>query len=129
MLLPRTIDKARALIQGGDPGAYRITPGLSAWLLGQVGLTETEFLELVRASATEDEVAEAVAARLAPGRSAVLNELVKSLRVCDLSAPLRDDFLRLHGPQDAEKIVIEVLVADDRATFGTPLRGPDTGRV
>ena len=126
MLLPRTIDKARGLIQGGDPGEYRITPGLSAWLLGQVGLSEAEFLELVRSSATEDDVAEAVASRITPERRATLNELVKGLRVCDLSEPLRDEFLRLHGPQDAEKIVIEVLVADDRATFATPLPGQDT---
>jgi hypothetical protein len=125
MLLPRTIDKARGLIQGGDPGEYRITPGLSAWLLGQVGMNEAEFLELVRASTTEDEVADAVAARVSQDRRTVLNELVKGLRVCDLSAPLRDEFLRLHGPQDAEKIVIEVLVADDRATFGAFRLGRD----
>jgi hypothetical protein len=121
MLLPRTIDKARGLIQGGDPGAYRITPGLSAWLLGQVGLDEAAFLELVRASATEDEVAAAVVARLGPERRDVLNELVRTMRVRDLSAPLRDEFLRLHGPQAEDTVVIDVLVADDRASFAPPV--------
>lgn len=120
MLLPRTIDKARGLIQGGDPGGYRITPGLSAWLLGQVSLSEAEFLELVRSSPTDDEVARAVAERIEPEQRDAINELLKGLRVRDLSAPLQDEFLRLHGPQDADASVIEALVADDRAAFGAP---------
>src|ERR1700681_3043754 len=121
MLLPRTIDQARGLIQGGDPGAYRITPGLSAWLLGQAGLAEAEFLELVRASATEDEVASAVAARLAPGRRDVLNEMVRTMRVRDLSARVRAEFLRRHGPQAENTVVIELLVADVAASFAPPV--------
>lgn len=120
MLLPRTIDKARGIIRGGDPGEYRITPGLSAWLLGQAGLSEPEFLDLVRSSPTDDEVARAVAERIEPERRDAINELLKGLRVRDLSDPLRDEFLRLHGPQEADTIVIEVLVADDRAAFGAP---------
>lgn len=113
MVLPRTIDKARALLPGGDPGAYAISPGLSAWLLGEIGMTEAEFLVLVHRAADELEVARYVEERIVPEQCDVLNALMKNLRVADLAGDLRERFARLHGATDDE-FVIDVLVADDR---------------
>ncbi len=113
IMLPRTIDKARALLPGGDPGEYSIAPGLSAWLLGEIGFTEAEFLVLVHRAADEHEVARFVDERVAPEQREMLNALMKAMRVADLPSDLRERFLRLHDARDDE-LVIEVLVADDR---------------
>lgn len=113
-MLPRTVDKARALLPGGDPGDYSITPGLSIWLLGEAGLTEAEFLVLVHRAADEHEIARVFEERVNPQRRDVLNAHMKELRVTDLSGEAREHFVRLHGAQDDE-LVIDVLVADDRS--------------
>lgn len=115
-MLPRTIDKARGLMHGGDPGEYTISPGLSAWLLAELGFTEAEFIELVHRAADEDEVAAVVALRVPPEGRETLNSFLKALRVADLSPDHRDRFVRLHGAQDDE-LVIDVLVADDRCVL------------
>jgi hypothetical protein len=113
MVLPRTIDKARALLPGGDPGEYSISPGVSAWLLGEIGITEAEFLVLVHRAADELEVARYVEERVVPEQRDVLNALMRELRVADLGDGLRERFIALHGAQDDE-LVLDVLVADDR---------------
>ncbi len=56
-LIPRTIDKARALLPGGSFGAYWITPGCSAWLLQRLGFDETAFLGLVATAPDDDAIA------------------------------------------------------------------------
>ncbi|MBV8300103.1 MAG: DUF5069 domain-containing protein [Candidatus Eremiobacteraeota bacterium] len=116
MLLPRTIDKARGLMRGGDPGEYVISPGISAWLLAECGFSEAEFIELVRRALDEAEIAAAVAARVSSERREALNAVIKSLRVADLPPEHRERFARLHGAQDDE-LVLDVLVADDRCAL------------
>jgi len=113
MLLPRTIDKARALMRGGDPGEYVISPGISAWLLAKCGFSEAQFIELVRCAIDENEIAAVVAARIPPEGRETLNAFLKSLRVADLPQEQRERFVRLHEAQ-ADELVIDVLVADDR---------------
>jgi hypothetical protein len=116
MLLPRTLDKARAAIHGGDLGDYAITPGLSASLLDEIGMGEAEFVELVRRAGDENEVASAVAVRIAPERCERWNESLKVLHVRELAPEARERFLRLHDASD-DDLVVDVLVADDRRTF------------
>ena len=55
--LARTIDKTRAKLQG-TLGAYKIGPGISAYLFEWLGITEEQFTDVVRrANADEDVVA------------------------------------------------------------------------
>ncbi|MBV8645668.1 MAG: DUF5069 domain-containing protein [Candidatus Eremiobacteraeota bacterium] len=116
MMLPRTVDKARALLPGGDPGDYAITPGLSAWLLGELGFTEPEFLEFVRRAADEQEIAAVALTRVPPEGRECLNAFMRSVRVCDLTPEHRAHFTRAHtlGPEHDELLVIDVLIDDDR---------------
>jgi hypothetical protein len=116
MLLPRTIDKARAALRGGDLGEYHFMPGLSVALLAEIALTPAEFVELVRCAADENEVANAVAERVPPERRERWNDALKNLRVADLGAAEHERFVRLHDARDDE-LVVEVLVADDRRAF------------
>ncbi len=53
--LPRTIDKARAKIQG-TLGLYKITPGISGYIFEALGITEDAFVEAVRASSSDADV-------------------------------------------------------------------------
>ena len=116
MLLPRTIDKARAALRGGDLGEYHLTPGLSASLLAEIGLTEAEFVELVRQAADENQVANAVAERVPAERRVRWNDALKNVRVADLESDERARFAWLHDARDDE-LVVDVLVADDRRAF------------
>ncbi len=116
MVLPRTIDKARAALRGGDLGEYYLTPGLSGSLLDEIGLTEAEFLDLVRRAADENEVAIAVAERISPDDAERWNAALKSQCVADLAPDERARFMQLHDAHDDE-LVVDVLVADDRRAF------------
>ena len=116
MLLPRTIDKARAALRGGDLGEYLLTPGLSAMLLAEAGFSESQFIELVHGAPDESAVANAVAERVAPDRCERWNDALKNYRVGDLAPDDRERFVRLHDAVD-ESLVVDVLVADDRRAF------------
>ena len=48
LMMARTVDKARALLPGGNPGRYYITPGISGWMLKKLGLSEAEFIEVLQ---------------------------------------------------------------------------------
>jgi hypothetical protein len=116
MLLPRTIDKARAALRGGDLGEYHLTPGLSAMLLAEAGFSESEFIELVHGAPEESAVANAVASRVTPELCERWNDTLKNYRVGDLATDDRERFVRLHDAPD-ESLVVDVLVADDRRAF------------
>jgi uncharacterized protein DUF5069 len=113
MFLPRTIDKARALLPGGDPAGYFISPGLSAWLLGKLGLGEANFLAVVASAPDEAHVAATVCGRISEERLARWNATMASLTVAEIGPELREAFDRLYGPRDPDALVIDVLAADD----------------
>jgi hypothetical protein len=113
MMLPRTIDKARGLLPGGDPGDYAIEPGWSAWLLNELSFTQAEFLELVRRAADEAEVATVVGERVSPEKCEALNAAMKALRVADAPPEIR---ALLHDLYHAagDELVLDLVIADDR---------------
>ena len=78
MLLPRAIDKARAYIAGtlGDYTYCGCT--VNAQLFETLGITEDEFLEQVRTSPADEDVAVWIRDRVrpAPGRIAEMNDRV-----------------------------------------------------
>lgn len=57
LFMPRTIDKLRARLPGGDPGTYFINgkiKGMSGYLLERLGITETDLLAAVAAAADDN---------------------------------------------------------------------------
>jgi len=114
MLLPRTIDKARGLLPGGDPGDYVIEPGWSAWLLAELGFTQAEFLELVRRAANEAEITSAIGERVSPEKCEALNETMKAMRIADAPPDMRAMLDEIYHA-DPDALLIDVVVADDRA--------------
>jgi hypothetical protein len=113
MMLPRTIDKARGLLSGGDPGDYAIEPGWSAWLLNELGFTQAEFLELVRRAADEAEIALVVGERVSPEKCEALNATMKALRVAEAPPEIRELLRDLYHADD-EALVLDLVIADDR---------------
>ena len=59
IFLPRSIDKARATLPGGDPGPYNI-PGYTQMMLERLGISVEAFMVAVAAAASDDEVGEFV---------------------------------------------------------------------
>jgi lipopolysaccharide biosynthesis regulator YciM len=55
-MLPRTIDKLRASLPGGDMGVYRID-GFSRRMLDMIGVTEEQLREAVATAKSDDDVA------------------------------------------------------------------------
>jgi len=54
-MLPRTIDKLRATLPGGNPGVYKIA-GFSERLLNTIGVKEDDIREAVASAKTDDDV-------------------------------------------------------------------------
>ena len=104
------------MLDGGDPGVYFITPGLSAWLLRKLRFTEAEFLELVRSSDSEAQIAEVVQARASEGRILHLNGFMESFKVAEVSED--HHFEELYGHCEPDDLVIDVMARDDRKMFG-----------
>ena len=118
MLLPRTIDKARAMLDGGELGDYFISPGLSGFLLERLRWAEADFIELVRTADTEEEVSERVLEGVSPERRERLNAFLESLTVAQVTPDLRAQFTALYGSDlPPEALVIDVIAGDDRAAF------------
>ena len=82
VLLPRTIDKMRAKLQG-TLGPYKIGPGLSAYLLEWLGVSEDEFADAVRNAANDEEVVAWLTARADPGTFPAINERLQQRGIRD----------------------------------------------
>jgi len=104
------------MLAGGDPSAYFITPGLSAWLLRKLRFTEDEFVELVRTSDDERQIAEIVTARASSGRIEHLNDFMETFKVAEVSQD--HHFEELYGKCEPEELVIDVIARDDAKMFG-----------
>lgn len=119
-MLPRTIDKARALLPGGNPGSYFITPGMSAFVLGKLGLDEAAFVALVAAAADETAVAERVLNGIDAARVARWSALIEALRVDQIAPDLQQLFDQLYPRRAPGELVLDILAADDTAAFAGP---------
>lgn len=116
MMLPRTIDKARGLLPGGDPGDYAIEPGWSGWLLRELAFTQAEFLELVRRASDDQAVGDAIAARISPERCEALNAAIRTMRVADAPPDVRAAIEDLYDAE-ADALILDLVIADDRRRF------------
>ncbi len=118
-MLPRMIDIARANLSGGRPGGYQIGRGLSRLVLRTIGTTAARFIEIVGESSNDPDVARRLRLDERRARCAQLNARLKAITVADVPPDLRADFERAYGPDlSPERVVFDLLEADDSATFG-----------
>jgi hypothetical protein len=117
VMLPRTIDKARALLAGGQPGRYFISPGISSYVLDKLGLKEAAFVAAVAAARDDADVAARVLAGVDAARIERWSSNLESLTVARIPSELRPAFDALYGPRAPGELVFEVLADDDAASF------------
>jgi hypothetical protein len=120
-MLPRTIDKLRAELPGGDLGAFmNHDTGFSAYVVRRLGLDMNDFRAAVAAAADEDAVIAWLAARIDPAIAPAINAKLESFVVERMSA--EDQVLvRARHPIMAERpelsVLLDILDADDDRTF------------
>ncbi len=87
--LPRTIDKARAKLPGGNLDGYRISaPEVTTYsvsLFEAIGLTEDEFVQLVGDAASDADIVHWIETHADPRKVEQWNAVVSQERICELS--------------------------------------------
>lgn len=116
--LPRTIDKARALIPGGTIGAYQMR-GMSHKMFKELAVDEEQFIAHVRDARNESEVAAWVRSLAGAERVAAWNEFVTNwvIRDDEQRADLETRYEVLRGRPDIRRL-LDLLDVDD----GRPMR-------
>lgn len=121
MLLPRTIDKLRAELPGGNPGEYRNhDTGFSAYVVRRMGLEMDVFRRAVADAPHEDALIAWLAARIDPAQAYAINAKLESFVVERMPA---DDqrLLRERHPVMAVRPeltrILDILEADDEYTY------------
>jgi hypothetical protein len=119
--LPRTIDKLRAELPGGDLGAFvNDANGFSAYVVRRLGLTMDELRDVVAQAADEEAVEAWLAARIDVAAAPAINAKLESFVVERMSA--EDQVLvRRRHPVMAQRPdlsgVLDILDADDELTY------------
>jgi hypothetical protein len=120
-LVPRTIDKLRAELPGGNLGAYlNHDTGFSAYVVRRMGLNMDDFRAAVADATDEPALIDWLAARidvsLAPAVNAKLESFVVERMTAEDQALVRE-----RHPVMAERpglaIILDILDADDERTY------------
>lgn len=125
-MLARSIDKVRAQLPGGKPGAYVTERGLTKVLLEMLGVTHAHFRDAVASAYSDDDVARWLREHADATRYSEINDRLARWTLAD-NPPERWDFIdslypnRPVGPRETVN-VFDMLENDDRETF--QMRGP-----
>lgn len=127
MLLPRTIDKLRSLLPGGNPGGYFINgpmKGISGYLLERFGIAESDLLAAIAAASDEDEVAAWVRAHTDASQYHAINETLRRIKPKHAENPYV--FQQLYAETLAQNpdlvYIVDIIEADDRRMFGHAIK-------
>ena len=119
--LPRTIDKARALLPGGNKGAYNVAPGISEAFLKHFDLEVDAFVEAVKNAQSENDVLVWFKAHTDASKKAGWKETLLAREVTDEN---RERIAQRHPIvlRDPSLVrVVDMLEADDRECLGEAL--------
>jgi hypothetical protein len=124
MLVPRTLDKLRAQLPGGNPGAYFINgriKGISGYLLDRLGIREDELLEAVREATTEAEVAQWLRRRTDASQYSAINATLRRIRPKHAQDEhyFRAEYAETLKQRPDLEFIVDIVDADDRRRFGT----------
>ena len=123
MLMPRTIDKLRAQLPGGNAGIYFINGtqmrGLSGYLLGRIGVTEAELREAVRDAPDEDAVALWLRGRTDAAAYPTISETLRRIKPkhSENEALFRAEYVETLAQQPELEYIVDIIEADDRRRF------------
>ena len=116
VFLPRSIDKARAALPGGNLGEYTIK-GFTTMMLEMFGITDEDFIACLHAATTDAEIAGFVLARASLEQIAAWNAFVSQRlpRNGDRAATL--EHYSWLGKRPDLILALDVLEEDDRQSF------------
>ena len=122
MLMPRTIDKLRARLPGGDPGIYFINgkiKGISGYLLDRLGITEVDLLKAVERSAGDDEVAAWLRGRADATQYPAINATLRRIKPkhAEDEAYFRSEYAETMKEHPELEFIVDIVDADDRRRF------------
>jgi hypothetical protein len=128
MLMPRTIDKLRAQLPGGDPGGYFINgpiKGISGYLLERLGIREDELLAIIRQAGSEEEVAAWLRARTDSSQYPLINQTLRRIKPkhAEDEAHFRREYAAVLAERPDLRFIVEIVDADDRRLFRSSGRG------
>lgn len=123
MLMPRTIDKLRAQLPGGNPGEYYINgpiKGISGYLLERLGIGEDELREAVRDSESEVDVAAWLRDHTDASQYPAINATLRRIKPkhAENEAWLRAEYAATIAAHPELEFIVDILVADDRRLYG-----------
>lgn len=115
-MLPRTIDKMRALLPGGNIGEFKIG-GTSARVLDMLGVRTEDLQAVVASASTDDDVARWIRAHADASRYPQINERVLGRSIADVED--KEYFYGLYpwarGRENMR--LVDVMEEDDRRMF------------
>jgi Domain of unknown function (DUF5069) len=127
VLMPRTIDKLRALLPGGSPGGYWINGpivGISGYLLQRLGISEADLAAAIATAASDDEVATWIRERTDTSQYPLLNATLRRVEPKHAEDPAV--FAKIYAETLAQHpeltTVFEIMEADDERMFGVRVR-------
>jgi hypothetical protein len=116
--LPRTIDKLRALMPGGNHGVYKI-PGISVRMIETLEFDEKSLAEVVASAASEEEVGAWVSDRAGAERIAAWNAVyTRPIQSAEQRAEMEKRYPFMKDRPDVTTLV-DMLDLDD----GRPVHG------
>lgn len=122
MLVPRTIDKLRAQLPGGDAGGYFISgpiKGISGYLLERLGISEAALLEAVRTAASEEAIAKWLREQTDAAQYPAINETLRRIKPkhSENEAVFREMYAETIALHPELETIVEIVDADDRRAF------------
>lgn len=120
--LPRTIDKIRGDLPGGNPGAYFINSkitGLSGHMLERLGISEEEMREAVVRAESDEDVLAFVRERVSDEKLVAIDAFLKRVELKHV--PDREYFDGVYAETLRARpdlvVLLDVIEEDDRRAF------------
>ena len=122
VFMPRTIDKLRSMLPGGNPGEFFINgpiKGMSGYLLERLGVREDELLTVVAGAADDDDVADWLRANTDAARYPEISATIRAIKPRHTTDPaifaaIYRETIAAHP--ELERI-LDIIAADDRRLF------------
>jgi hypothetical protein len=119
--IPRTIDKIRASLPGGNMGPYFIS-GISQRLLDSLGIDLAQLTEVVRNAKSEDEVADWIIAHSDPATYEAINHALETRSQQQITTPEGRAMFESRydaGIRSRYDNLFELIEADDAEMFAS----------
>jgi hypothetical protein len=119
MMLPRTIDKARATLPGGNLGPYHIAPGISGIMLSTIGVSVEDFIQAVADAKNDQDVVDWLRAHADTAQYDRANAIMSGMRGVDVPPDHRARFESLYSERlrQTYPLNFDLIEADDRELY------------